>query len=131
MTFEHLLTFGVIFLYFLGTLGIFLGTLSARRRIKTAANLLTLVGFILHTLLCVTILATRSIDALSAGYFMQMLAWCILFVYFIAWKWLRLRFLALTAAPLALLLFIFSIHQTQMNTVLPEHLSRLFIWLIL
>ena len=129
MTFERLLTVGIIFLYSFGALGIFLGALSMRRRIKTVANLLTLAGFSLHSLLCVTVLATRPFDALSAGYFMQMLAWCILFVYFIAWQWLRLSFLALTAAPLALLLFIFSIHQTQLNNVLPDHLAGLFIGL--
>ncbi len=129
MTFERLLTICVIVLYSLGALGIFLGTLSMRWRVKVLANRITVGGFVLHTLLCASMFGTHSLEELSAGYFMQMLAWCVLFVYLVAWWWLRLSFLSMTAAPLALLLFIFSIHKTQLHNVLPEHFAGLFIGL--
>lgn len=129
MTFEKMLALGVVFLYSLGTLSTFLGALSKRRLIKVAANWLTLTGFAAHTVLTITTFALHSMDELSAGYFMQLLAWCIIFVYLCAWRWLRLPFLALTASPLALLLCGLSMRQGQSGGVLPENLVGLFLGL--
>ncbi len=129
MTFEKLLFIGIIFCYSLGTLGIFLGTLAMRRPVKIAANWFTLLGFGLHTIAAVTTLVTEHFTELSAGYFMQLFSWCIIFLYLCAWRWLRLPFLALTAAPLALLLFALSLRMSQVQSVLPEHLAGLFMGL--
>lgn len=127
MDIEKLLSLSVIGIYSLGVLGIVLGTLSMRHVLKTAANRLTLAGFALHTLLLILVFFQReSLTDLSAGYFMQLLAWCLILLYLAAWRWLRFPFLGLTTAPLALLLTILSMRLSKIQNLLPDHLSALF-----
>lgn len=123
---EKLLAIGVIFLYSLGSFGILIGTLAGRRPLKRAANRLTLLGFALHSAAGILVLATHSYAELSAGYYLQLLAWCLIFLYLAAWRWLRYPFLGLTAAPLALLLYVLSMRLSNIHGLLPEHLSGLF-----
>jgi len=127
MDIEKLLSILVIFAYSLGAFGIVLGTLSMRYALKTAADRLTLAGFVLHTLLLLIIFFRQEdLGSLSAGYFMQLLAWCLILLYLAAWRWLRVSFLGLTAAPLALLLTILSMRLSKVQNLLPEHFSALF-----
>lgn len=126
MTYEHIFAAGVIFLYSLGTLGILLGTLSAKRSIARMANLLTLVGFVLHSLVAGLVLLQNTFSELSVGYLTQLLAWCFIFLYLLAWRWLRYPFLGLTAAPLALLLYALSLRMSDVPNIFPENLSGLF-----
>lgn len=126
MDFEKLLSFSVIFLYSFGTFGILLGTLAMRRPLKNAANMLALAGFFLHSLSLANLFLTSGMDNLSTGHFMQLLAWCLILLYLAAWRWLRLPFLGLTAAPLALLLYCISMRLVADGSLLPEHLSGLF-----
>lgn len=126
MTFDTSLAAGVIVLYALGTLGILASTLSLHPSIKKAANLLTLAGFALHSLAAIMAFLPESIAELPFGFYMQMLAWCLVFLYIAAWRWLRYPFLGLTAAPLALLLYVLSLRFANENNILPEHLSGLF-----
>ena len=127
MGIEKLLSITVIFVYSLSTFGIVLGSLSMRQPLKTAANRLILAGFALHTLLLALVFLQRE-DAnhLSAGYLMQFLAWGLILCYLAAWRWLRISFLGLTVAPFALLLTIFSMRLSKVQSLLPEHLSALF-----
>lgn len=126
MDFEHLLSLGVIACYSLGALGILLGTLALNRPLKTIANRVTLAGFALHTVAAVAMLVTHPFAELSMGYYLQLMAWSIIFLYICAWGWLRLPFLGLTAAPLALLLYALSMRLSSAKSLLPEHLSGLF-----
>jgi len=116
MTFDTSLAAGVIVLYALGTLGILASTLSLHPSIKKAANLLTLAGFALHSLAAIMAFLPESIAELPFGFYMQMLAWCLVFLYIAAWRWLRYPFLGLTAAPLALLLYC-SPYVSQTKTI--------------
>ncbi len=129
MSFESFLIFGVVALYSTATLAAFLGTLSARRPVRMAANWLTLAGFALHTLLCIVSPIGKTYEELSAGYFVQLFAWCVILAYLFAWRMLHLPFLSITAAPLALLLFFLSAGLGNVRDVLPPHLAGLFIWL--
>ena len=126
MSFESILTLLVILSYSFATLGIFMGTLAMRRKVKVAANWFTFAGFGLHTLAVLVTLVTHPFAELSAGYFMQLLSWLLIFLYLGAWRFLRLPFLALTAAPLALLLFVLSLRLSNVTSVLPEHWAVLF-----
>lgn len=126
MNLDNALTASVIFLYSLGAFGILLGTLSGMCLLEKIANRLTLAGFAVHTLSGLTIFFTESWEGLSAGYYMQLLAWCLVFFYIAAWRWLRYPFLGLTAAPLALLLYVLSLRVSSVQNLLPEHLSGLF-----
>ena len=127
MTFENMLCAGVILLYSLATLSVFIGTLSMRRCIKVAANWVTLAGFAVHTLSVLVVLFSHTLDELSAGYFLQLLSWLVILLYLAAWRFLRLPFLAITASPLALLLYLMSLKLSNITSVLPEHLAGLFL----
>jgi ABC-type uncharacterized transport system, permease component len=129
MSYEKLLLFGVVLLYSLATLGIFIGILASRRIVKDVANGLTLAGFALHTVLVGYILSIHSIEEISAGYYLFLLPWFLLLLYLGAWWLLRLPFLTLTVAPFSLLLSIFSMRLTRIQIELPEHLTGVFIGL--
>jgi ABC-type transport system involved in cytochrome c biogenesis permease subunit len=57
---------------------------------------------------------------------MQLLAWCVLLVYFVGWHGLRNSFLAMTASPLALILFILASRLDNIQSRLPRYLIELF-----
>jgi ABC-type uncharacterized transport system permease subunit len=126
MDFERIAAAGVIALYSLGALGILLGTLALHRPLKTLADRVTLAGFALHSCAAVAMLATHGFAALPMGYYPQLMAWSLIFLYLCAWGWLRLPFLGFTAAPLALLLYVLSMRLADAPPLLPEHLSGLF-----
>ncbi len=126
MEFENILVAGVIILYSFGALGIFLSTLAGWRTAKKIAHFLTLAGFVLHTVSAAGTFLSEGIAAISASYYLQLLAWCLIFLYLLAWRWLRYPFLGLTAAPLALLLYALSLRFSDKHSLLPEHLAGLF-----
>ena len=126
MDYNQTLTIGVILLYSLGSLGIFLGTLSVNRPIQKAANRIALAGFILHTCAAAATFMTHNFPELTPAHYMRLMAWSLIFLYLCAWRWLRYPFLGLTASPLALLLYILSMRMSDANNMLPEHLSGLF-----
>lgn len=129
MDIEKLLIVAIIFAYSFGAFGILLGTLSMRRAIKDTANKIAVAGACLHTVYLALALSSQGFDDLSAAVFMQLLAWFIIVLYLVAWRWLRLPFLGLTAAPLALLLFILSLRFSNVQGILPENFSGLFMGL--
>lgn len=126
MDFDTALSITVIFLYSLGAFGILIGTLAGRRFLQKVANRLTLAGFAVHSIVAVYTLAAHGWTGLPVGYYMQLLAWCLIFFYIAAWRWLRYPFLGLTAAPLALLLYALSMRASTVHSLLPQHLSGLF-----
>lgn len=127
MEFDKALAAGIIFLYSLGALGILFGTLAGKRGLKTLSSFVTLAGFALHTIGGLHAFWGESVTELSFGFYMQFLAWCLVGMYLVAWRWLRYPFLGLTAAPLALLLYALSFRLAYTEqSILPEHLSGLF-----
>ncbi|MDR2161565.1 MAG: cytochrome c biogenesis protein [Desulfovibrio sp.] len=129
MTFEHITAIGLVFLYSLGALGLFFGTLSKRRAVNAAADILTLAAFLLNTLAAIYFFAVQSLDALSASAAPQLLAWAIVFISLCARLLLRLRILTLTATTLALVLCVLSLRSSPTALVLPDNLSALFLTL--
>lgn len=123
---SSLASFLVIFFYALGALGTFWGIPARRRKVQLAGRMLTIAGFAVHTLIILSVLLKHGTDELSRGYFMQILAWCILLAYFVGWRWLRSTFLAMTAAPLSLLLFILALKMDHVEVMLPDNLLELF-----
>jgi ABC-type uncharacterized transport system permease subunit len=126
MDFEKTLFIAIIFLYSFGAFGILIGTLARRPAFKRAANATTLLAFGLQSLSLLTAFVSSGPAGLSMAYYMQFLAWCLILVYLVTWRWLRYPFLGMTAAPLALLLYILSARLGGLREILPEHLSGLF-----
>ena len=127
MSFTDFASGAVILLYALGSLGTFWGLPARRRRIQVFGRMFTLFGFCVHSLMVVGIVLVHGADELSKGYFMQLLAWSLLLVYFMGWRWLKSSFLAMTAAPLALLLFILGLKLDNVSGSLPDNLVELFL----
>jgi ABC-type transport system involved in cytochrome c biogenesis permease subunit len=116
----------VVSLYGMGTLLYFIGVFSRREPLKKAASACAFLGFGLHTLSIGLSLASISFANLPKSFFVKLLSWCLLLVFFIVWRWLKMSFLALIASPLALLLFLFSLSLPSEKAAMPESLSGLF-----
>ncbi|MDL2285554.1 cytochrome c biogenesis protein CcsA [Desulfovibrio sp. OttesenSCG-928-F07] len=127
MAFIDVISPFIIILYALGSVGTFWGIPAARNKIQVAGRFLTIGAFALHTLVIVGMTLFLESDQLSRGYFVQLLAWCILLVYFLGWRVLKSNFLAMTAAPLAMLLFILSYKMEHAQIDLPAQLKELFL----
>ena len=129
MTHENIMLLVAILLYSLATMGVFIGLLSGRRKLKVISNCLALLGFLAHTLLAVFIVATHGMDSIATSDYLLLLPWLLVLLYLAAWRTLQFSFLGITAAPLALLLSIFSMRLANINFALPDNLSGLFITL--
>ncbi len=116
----------IIALYALGTLLFLTGVGTDNDRLKKTAILLAVTGFTLNTV-DLSMVLLRDTAALYAGtFYFNILAWCVMAVYFFLWWRLRLEFLAITALPLALLLFVSSLALGGIRVIMPPELTALF-----
>lgn len=108
----------------------FVGTLKNNKMLGKLGNMAAVGGFILHTIDILLALTVYRGTVLSGGYFyFSLLGWSFILVYFGLWWKVRSTFFALTASPLALLLFIISLAAQSLKVTLPAHLAGLFIGL--
>ena len=116
----------IIVLYALGTLLFLTGISTGNDRLKRIAIWFAVLGFSFNTVDLAAILGSDP-TALSGGtFYFNILAWCVLAIYFFLWWRLRLEFLAITALPLALLLFVSSMALGGIRVVMPPQLTALF-----
>lgn len=116
----------IIALYALGTLGTFWGIPAGRSNIKALSRLFTVAGFVAHTFLVGGIVFSQGTIELSKGFFMQLLAWVVVLVYFMGWRWVKSSFISVTAAPFALLFFLLAFKLDHVQGELPDTLMGLF-----
>jgi ABC-type transport system involved in cytochrome c biogenesis permease subunit len=116
----------IIALYALGTILFLVGVTTNNEKLKRIAVWLAVAGFTLNTADLALVLG-RDSTALNAGkFYFNILAWCVLALYFFFWWRLRLEFLAITALPLALLLFVTSMALGGVRVIMPPELTALF-----
>jgi ABC-type transport system involved in cytochrome c biogenesis permease subunit len=115
----------LVLLYALGSLGIFWGVPTQRRKIQTLGRLFTLGGFALHTLLLLVALLLDGANGLSNGYFLSLLAWSILLIYFVTWRRLQAGFLTMAAVPLVFLLMVLALRLDHTQGRLPQNIMEL------
>lgn len=116
----------IIALYGLGTILFLTGLGVGNDRLKKIAVWLAVFGFTMNTVDLAFVL-TQNTAALYAGqFYFNILAWCVLALYFFLWWKLRLEFLAITALPLALLLFVSSMALGGIRVIMPPELTALF-----
>lgn len=127
MAFLDWVTFHTAVFYAVGSLGTFIGLPLRLPKVQVLGRIFTWAGFGLHTLLIIMMVLGQSSEELSRGYFVQLLAWTILFIYYVGWRILKSDFLGMTAAPLGLLLLILSYKVDQSQIELPEQLKALFL----
>ncbi|WP_272699763.1 cytochrome C assembly family protein [Desulfovibrio sp. Fe33] len=116
----------IIALYALGTVLFLTSVFTENDRLKRIAIWLAVLGFTFNTAdLAFTL--TRNPSALSGGtFYFNIIGWCALALYFLLWWRLRLEYLAITALPFALLLFVASLALGGIKVVMPPHLTALF-----
>jgi ABC-type uncharacterized transport system permease subunit len=125
MSTTDILSFIIIAVYTLGTICIFGGAMSRRAGLKRVGAIAATIGFGLHSLdLVVVAVANPSLT--QGAFHISLLAWAVLAIYFFCWYKLRLFFLALTASPLALLIFVASLAFEGVEVKMPKALSGLF-----
>ena len=116
----------IIALYALGTILFLTGTSTGNDRLRRMSIWLAVVGFSLNTI-DLALMFNRDSAALSQGtFYFNILAWSVLALYFFLWWRLRLEFLAITALPLALLLFVASMSLGGIKVIMPPQLTALF-----
>ncbi len=115
----------LVLLYALGSLGVFWGIPARRRKIQVLGRLASLAGFVLHSLILLTALLLQGVDNLPNGYFLQLLAWSILLVHFLAWRRQGANFLSMAAVPLAFLLLLLSFRLGNRIGILPDNVTEL------
>ncbi|MEW5772667.1 MAG: cytochrome c biogenesis protein CcsA [Thermodesulfobacteriota bacterium] len=117
----------VAFLYLAVSALFIAGMLGRRAGLKRAASVLAGVGFALHTLGLAGRAAVAGTEALSqAPFYLSLLAWALLLTFFIVRRAMHMEFLALTSAPLALLLYLASLAFTS-KVALPKALAGPFL----
>ncbi len=120
----NLLTVG---LYLMATAFFLVGTGMGRDRIKGMASGFAVSGFLLHSIkLVIILLSLKKTVLLSGGFYLSVLAWILLLTYLIMWLRLKSMFLALTALPLALLLFVSSLAVGGVSIAIPPYWTILF-----
>jgi cytochrome c-type biogenesis protein CcsB len=127
MDFYSLFDLGIALLYFLGSLLYVAGILGYMPRLRQASLGLTLFGFCLHTVDLFLKISTQPMFSFAQlQFYFSLLAWSFILIYLLLCWRLKLQFLALTAAPLALVLFTSSmvVHKAQMP--IPPRLSELW-----
>lgn len=116
----------IIALYGLGTVLFFTGLGMSNERLKRVSMWLAVVGFSLNTVDLAMMLLSDTGAISSGNFYFNILAWCVLALYFFLWWRLRLEYLAITALPLALLLFIASLAVGGVHIAMPPELTALF-----
>ncbi|MBG0789955.1 MAG: cytochrome c biogenesis protein CcsA [Desulfovibrionaceae bacterium] len=116
----------IIALYALGSVLFLTGTVTGNNRLRRMSIWLAVIGFTLNTVDLALILGRDSAALAQGAFYFNTLAWSVLAVYFFLWWRLRLEFLAITALPLALLLFVASMSVGGIRVLMPPHLTALF-----
>ncbi len=121
----------IILAYSLASIGVFMGALSLRARLKVWSNRLMLAGFVLHAIYIIAGLVSfafmKRASDFDLGFLMLLIGWGATFAYLCVWHFLKRPFFSLTAAPLALLLFIFSMRFRNAESVLPKDWGGFFL----
>ncbi len=132
-----MISISIILVYATGFICALAGLHFKQQKLKDIANWLTVLGFILHSMLLISALfnspdavdnsAATLGEALTKGYYLQLLSWIVVLLYFIFRQRPDLRLLSITTIPLALLLFSLSFKVAKIKSDLPPALSKLFL----
>ncbi|WP_018125177.1 cytochrome c biogenesis protein CcsA [Desulfovibrio oxyclinae] len=127
----EVLQLAIIGLYLLASVLQIVGIAAGNSRLKGIAGLVTMVGFVIHSLDIglLTVNQAEMVVLSEGSFYMSILAWGVMVVYFLLWWRYKLDFLATTALPLALILFITSLALGGVAVKLPPQFTMLFFWL--
>ncbi|WP_028575157.1 cytochrome c biogenesis protein CcsA [Desulfonatronovibrio hydrogenovorans] len=123
----RILDFFIAVLYLSGALSFLLGLIYSSKKTQDKSVLLTIIGFGLHSLDLILKYALGIGEILTQSqFYISLLAWSFLLIYFFLWWRLKLKFLSITAAPLALLIFSGSLAISPTTLPVPGFLQGLW-----
>ncbi|MFO7727039.1 MAG: cytochrome c biogenesis protein CcsA [Desulfonatronovibrio sp.] len=123
----RILDFFIALLYFTGALSFLLGLIYSSKKTMDRSVILTASGFGLHSLDLVLKYSLGIGQVLTQSqFYISLLAWSFLVIYFLLWWRLKLKFLSITAAPLALLVFTGSLAISPSTLPIPGFLQGLW-----
>ena len=117
----------IALLYLSGAVSFLAGLIYSRKRVQDVSVSLTLTGFVLHTADLALKYALGLGEVLTQSqFYISLLAWTFLLIFLLLWWRLKLRFLSLIAAPLALLIFTWSLAISPATLPIPGLLQGLW-----
>jgi len=121
------LEFFVLALYFFGAMLHITAVLVRKPLLRSGGQTLSLIGLGLHTVDIGLYMARHGTSALGQGpFYFSLLAWTLIIVS-LALNWrLRMHFLALTALPLALIIYSFATTLPSVEVALPKSFMGLW-----
>ncbi|RQD64590.1 MAG: cytochrome C assembly protein [Desulfonatronovibrio sp. MSAO_Bac4] len=123
----RILDFFIALLYFTGALSFLLGLIYSSKKTQDRAVILSIAGFGLHSLdLFLKYILGIGEILTQSQFYISLMAWSFLLIYFFLWWKLKLKFLSITAAPLALLLFTGSLAISPSTLPVPGILQGLW-----
>lgn len=123
----RILDFFIALLYFTGALSFLLGLIYSSKKTQDRAVILTIAGFGLHSLdLFLKYILGIGEILTQSQFYISLMAWSFLLIYFFLWWKLKLKFLSIAAAPLALLLFTGSLAISPSTLPIPGILQGLW-----
>lgn len=123
----RLLDFFIAILYFTGALSFLIGLIYSNKKIQDRSVIITATGFGLHSLDLVLKYTLGIGEILTQSqFYISLLAWSFLLIYFLLWWRLKLKFLSITAAPMALLVFTGSLAISPSTLPIPGILQGLW-----
>lgn len=127
MNLTETLELAVLALYFLAAVLHILAVLVRGPVLRSGGQVATLLGFALHTVDVGLYMTRYGGEALGHGpFYFNLLAWTLIIVSLVLnWR-LRMHFLALTALPLALIVYSFATTLPSMEVLLPESFMGLW-----
>ncbi len=128
MGFSELLRWLAFGAYLLGSAGVFLGLVAARRGLLRAGACITGLGFAAHTM-DLLVWYGGGAATVNAAFYVSVLAWVLLVVFTVLWKRLGLAFLGMAAAPMVFLVYTASFAFSGLNVVLPKAYAPAF-WVV-
>lgn len=127
MVFPSLFKLLIICLYLLGTASFLLGMGLRKDKLKSLAGGFAIAGFLIHSFqLLMMLVSLKKTILLAGGFYLSAMAWILILTYLIMWLRLKSMFLALTALPLALLLFVSSLAVGGATIAIPPYWTVLF-----
>ncbi len=117
----------IALLYLSGAISFVLGLIYTRKKVQDVSVWLTLCGFILHTADLGLKYALGLGEVLTQSqFYVSLMAWTLLLIFFLLWWRLKLSFLSLIAAPLALVIFTWSLAISPATLPIPGILQGLW-----
>ncbi len=127
MLYFRILDLTIALLYLSGAITFVLGLIYTRKKVQNVSVWLTMCGFILHTADLGLKYALGLGEVLTQSqFYVSLMAWTLLLIFFLLWWRLKLNFLSLIAAPLALVTFTWSLAISPATLPIPGILQGLW-----